>query len=237
MRGREPLERARKQRLDAREDRRRCLAGQLLVDDRLRQREEQARRAIDPHAKRSDAVDEPRERGVGVAQVCDRRDRVIAELSRGQLGRGGAVESCAVALDRQQAQLRGHAAVRREAAHAAARGEHAVAGHDQRERVPAQRLTDRTRRARLAEARCQVAVGDGLAGGDAARHLVDAAVEGRYLLHVEQDRAKLASPRRARGSGSARPRVEPRRALPARSSPESAARGARVSVASGPSGS
>ena len=216
--GFEPLVRAREQRLHAREDRRRRLAGQLLVDDRLRQRQEQARRAIDPHAKRPDGVDEPRQRGVRVAQVRDRRDRDRIPAPP-RSARAPPVPFRRVpsrSIDSRRSFVR-DATVGRETAHAAIGGEHAVARHDQRERVLAQRLADGARRARLAEARRQVAVGELSARVRCSRaDLVDAAMERRHLFHVERDRRRARWSRRAAGSGSDRRRAEPRRASAAR---------------------
>ena len=68
------------------------------------------------------------------------------------------------ALDLEQAQLRRDAAAGREAAELAAGGEHAMAGHDDRERVLPERLADVAGEAGLAEPRGDLAVGQRRAG-------------------------------------------------------------------------
>ena len=100
---------ARKKRTQAREDRRRGLAGELLVDDRLGEHGEGVRRLLELHAKRTDGVDETRERSIRGAQMLDRNARIESE-------RAVAVEESRLAggpcaLDRQYSQLRGDAAV------------------------------------------------------------------------------------------------------------------------------
>ena len=114
-------------------------------------------------------------------------EAVVAPILRGsrQTTRIGAFE-------REQAQLRRDAAVRREAAELAAGREHAVAGHDDRERVAPEGLTHGARGAGRADPSGDLAVGERRARRDRARRLVDAAVERRYLLHVERDRRQIA---------------------------------------------
>src|ERR1700722_19619432 len=72
------------------------------------------------------------------------------------------------ALDLEQAQFGGDAAGRGEATDLAARCEHTVARHDDRERVLAHRLSDVARDAGVAEPLCDLAVGERAAGGNGA---------------------------------------------------------------------
>ena len=74
----------------------------------------------------------------------------------------------------------------------AAGGEHAMAGHDDRERVAPERLADRLCGAALADPLGDLAVRDRLARRDRAGDRVDAAVELRNALHVEHDRREVA---------------------------------------------
>src|SRR3954453_12283253 len=71
-------------------------------------------------------------------------------------------------FDLQDAPLGGDAAVGREAAHLAVGPQHAMAGHDDRNRVLAHRLADLARFVRFAKAPGDLAVGHGLAGRDGA---------------------------------------------------------------------
>src|SRR5262249_57365681 len=101
--GAEAAARARKKSGDPREDRRRGLAVQLLIDDRLRQRTEEGRRAPERDRARTDGVDDPLERRVGGAQVLRRGGGIEPEGS----GTGGSRPRAAHldALDREQAKL------------------------------------------------------------------------------------------------------------------------------------
>jgi hypothetical protein len=123
-----------------------------LKHDRLGERAEHARRALQQHAERPDARDQP-----GELRVC------LAQLGHGRLGiEGEAAErfglAAAGALDGQQPQLGGDAAVGREPADPAVRGEHAMARHDDRERILAERLPDGARRAGRAQLRRELSV-------------------------------------------------------------------------------
>src|SRR6266436_8285715 len=91
------------------------------------------------------------------------------------------------ALDRQHAALRGDAPLRGKAADLAAGGEHAMARHDDRERISAERLPDGACRTGRAEPRGEVAIGQRFTRRNGARHLVDPTVERRYVVHVEGD--------------------------------------------------
>ena len=169
---------------------------ELLVDDRLRERDEEARGPPERHPKRANGVDDARQRRVGRAHVRDRDARIEAEP---------AADREAVhlrALDREHAELRAGAAVGGEAAHLAAGGEHAMAGHDDRERVAAEGLADGACGARRAGACRDVAVGERGAGRDGPRYLVHAAVKRRHALHVERDPGEVAgSTAEERGDG------------------------------------
>src|SRR5262249_14073061 len=73
-------------------------------------------------------------------------ERAVAVEKRGRIAR-------ARAFDREQAQLGRHAAVGGEAAGLAAGREHAMARHDDRERVASERLPDVARQPTFAEPR------------------------------------------------------------------------------------
>ena len=83
MARREAILRAREQRLDPAVDRRRGLVRELLVDDRLGQRAEQAARGFELHRERSDGGDDRAERRIGGLEMPDRLLRIEAELSHG----------------------------------------------------------------------------------------------------------------------------------------------------------
>ena len=74
-----------------------------------------------------------------------------------------------------------------EAAHAAAGGEHTVAGDDDEERVGGQRLADGSGRTWRVEALGDLSISQRGAGRDAPDVLVDATMEGRNGGHVEPD--------------------------------------------------
>src|SRR5215204_6462729 len=90
-------------------------------------------------------------------------------------------------LDDQHSTLRRRPAVRRESAELSARGEDAVAGDDDRERVPPERLADRACAPRIAELRGEFAVGARLTRRDRSRELEHAPVELQHVVHVERD--------------------------------------------------
>src|SRR6516162_2439536 len=96
------------------------------------------------------------------------------------------------AFDREQAQLGGDAAVGGEAAGLPAGGEHAMARHDDRERVSSERLPDVARQPPFAEPRRDLPVRERRARRNAARDLVDAAIELRQAIHVERGGGKIA---------------------------------------------
>src|SRR5262245_54333385 len=101
------------------------------------------------------------------------------------------------AFDREKAELGRDTAPRGEAPGLAAGGHHPMAGHDDSERVPRERLPYVARRLRgPAQASRNAAVGERGPGRDRARHLVDAPIEFGEILHVERDgveRARLAA--------------------------------------------
>src|SRR5690606_39325492 len=92
-----------------------------------------------------------------------------------------------VPLAQEQPHLGDDTAVGGKAAEAPGRRENAVTGNDEREGVLGHRLPHRARRARGADARGELAVGGGAAGGDGANRLVDPAVEGGHAVEVEWD--------------------------------------------------
>src|SRR5215212_7077409 len=98
---------------------------------------------------------------------------------------------CDGALDLQDAPLGGDAAVGREAAHLAVGAQHAMAGHDDGDRVAAHRLANLTRFVRHAEALGDLAVGHGLAGRNGPRDFIGAAVELRCATEIERDVAEV----------------------------------------------
>src|SRR3954470_8215 len=89
------------------------------------------------------------------------------------------------ALDLQDPALGGDAAVGGEAAHLAVGAQHAMAGHDDGDRVAAHRLADLARFVRHAKALGDLAIGHGLAGRNGARDLIGAAVEFGCSTEVE----------------------------------------------------
>ena len=78
-----------------------------------------------------------------------------------------------------------------EPADLAAGREHAVARHDDRERIAAERLADLLRDALVAESNGNLAIGERRTRRDGARHLVDAAVERWDSLHIEPDGGEI----------------------------------------------
>src|SRR5262249_60648934 len=90
------------------------------------------------------------------------------------------------------ARLGGAAAVGGEAAGLAAGREHAMARHDERERVSPERLSDVAREAAFAEPRRDLPVRERGTRRNAARDLVDAAIELSHPIHVERGGAKIA---------------------------------------------
>ncbi len=89
-------------------------------------------------------------------------------------------------------QLRGDAAVRRKSADLTAGRKHAMARHDDRERIATQRLTHRARRGFVAELRGNFAVRQRGAWRDGSRHRVDPLVKRRHAFHVQHDVRKIA---------------------------------------------
>src|SRR5215470_15079197 len=112
-------------------------------------------------------------------------ERAVAVEKRGRIAR-------ARAFDREQAQLGRHAAVGGEAAGLAAGREHAMARHDDWERVASERLPDVARQPTFAEPHRDLAVRERRARRNAARDLVDAAIELRQAIHVERGGGKIA---------------------------------------------
>ena len=56
---------------------RRCrFAIELLIDDCFREDDEDAGRAADLHAERTDGVDETAQRRIGIAQIIEREGRI-----------------------------------------------------------------------------------------------------------------------------------------------------------------
>ena len=189
---------------------------------------------LELHAERADGVDDARQRRVGCAHVRDRDARVEAE-------RAVAVEERELvgrprAFDGEHAELRRDAAARREAPRRAARREHAVARHDDREGVSPEGLPHRAGQALVAEARRHLAVRQGRARGNAAGDLVDAAVKRRHAFHVERHAVELA---RASCRGAPRWRRAPaarREAAAPRARPGTAAACERASPNHAPPG-
>jgi len=117
---------------------------------------------------------------------------VAIEAERAVVGRRGGAGGLRLGLDRQQAQLGGDAAVGREAADPAVGGQHAVTGDHDRERVAAERLTDRARGAGGAQPRGHLAVRGGHAGRDRASDLVHPPVKVGDGVHVERHGRQVA---------------------------------------------
>src|SRR5207302_3761084 len=95
------------------------------------------------------------------------------------------------AFDRQHATFRLRAAMGRKAADLAAGRQHAMAWDDDRERIMAECLPYGACRAGGTELCCDLAIGERLSRRDRTCHLVNAAVERRYSLHVERDRREV----------------------------------------------
>src|SRR5215510_1319230 len=112
-------------------------------------------------------------------------ERAVAVEQRGRIAR-------ARAFNREQAHLGRHAAVGGEAAGLAAGREHAMARHDERERVSPKRLPDVARQPAFAEPRRDLPVRERGARRNAARERVDAAIELRHAIHVERGGGKIA---------------------------------------------
>ncbi len=92
-----------------------------------------------------------------------------------------------MAFDREEPGFRRDAALRGETADPAAGRDHPMARHDDRKRVSRESLPNRASRARGAGPCREGAVGHCRAPRNATRGLVDAAVEWRYEVHVEQN--------------------------------------------------
>src|SRR5206468_12723698 len=117
--------------------------------------------------------------------------------------------------DREETELRHDAAVGGEAAYLAAGSEHAMAWHDDRERVSPERLTHGSGRAGRTEPSRDLAVGERRTRRNGARDLVDAAMERGQALHVEPNAGEIARlPAEERDDSVERaPRVGRRRRL------------------------
>src|SRR5215831_11020887 len=102
-------------------------------------------------------------------------ERTIAVEQRGGI-------AGARAFDREEAQLGGDAAIGGEAAGLAAGREHAMARHDERERVSPERLPDVARQPPFAEPSRDLPVRERGARRNAARDRVDAAIELRHAI-------------------------------------------------------
>jgi hypothetical protein len=79
----------------------------------------------------------------------------------------------------------------RKAAEPAARRDHAMTRHDDRERVASQGLPDLARRSRIAEPRRYLAIGERFARRDGARQLVNTSIELRHATHIEGNLRKI----------------------------------------------
>ena len=173
-----------------REYRRRGLAGQLLIDDRLGQRgKDAARRLVELHAKRADLVDDASERRIGRRADARRRsaDRTRMRRHRPQSGsltarlRSPACGSfVATPPCAEKPPILPPAA--------STRWHGTTIGNGLRPSAcPTARAAPRG-----AEPRRDLAVGERLARRDGARHLVDPAMERRHAVHVERDRREVA---------------------------------------------
>src|SRR5208282_2704160 len=165
---------ARKERAQACEDRGRSLAVELLVDDRLSERGENARRRLKLHAKRPDLVDDAREHRIRGAQVHDGEARIKAKHTVAIQERLRAIQLGA--FDGEHAALGYDASLGGKAADLTAGGEYAVARHDDREWISPERLSHSARGTRCADPRRNVAIGQCHARRNGTRDLVDAAV-------------------------------------------------------------
>ena len=138
------------------------------------------------------------------------------------------------ALNRQQAQFRRDAAAGGKASHAPACGKHTMTGHDDQERVSAQRLADGASQTARAEAIGDVAVRRRLAWPDRPRDLVDAPVEIGHRGHVEREGGQVVG-RPGQNSGDGlRGADRSRPAATSRRRPDGAALHARACRPRGP---
>src|SRR5271166_5590173 len=96
------------------------------------------------------------------------------------------------AFDAEQTQLGRDTAGRREAADLTAGRQHAMAWYDDRERILPHRFAHLARLTGVAKSRCDVAIGERGAGGDGARHRINALMELRHALHIECNGRKVA---------------------------------------------
>ena len=145
----------------------------------------------------TDRVDSARERRIGCAQVGERGVGVEAEAGRRRRTSAALCRRRAAPSIASSAQLGRHAAVGGKTAQPAAGGEHAMAGHDDRERVASERLAHRARRAAARRGAPRSRRRRASPGRDRARGLVDAAMKRRHELHVERTRRDRWPPRAA----------------------------------------
>src|SRR5262245_43092028 len=120
-----------------------------------------------------------------VARLDGEAECAVAVEERGGRARAGS-------LDGEEAQFGRDPAIGGEAPGLAARREHAMARHDNGERVAPERLPHVARQFAPAEARGNFPVRQCLAGANAASDLVDATVELLQALHVERNAGEIA---------------------------------------------
>ena len=149
-----------------------------------------APRGSDLHTKRADLVDDAREGWVRGAQMGDGNIRIKAEPAILLDQRRRAVQLHT--FYREHTALGGDAALSRKAADFAAGGEYAMARHDDREWVTAERLPDGACRARCADPCGDVAIRQGHACWNGACRLVDTAMKSRHLVHVKGNGREIA---------------------------------------------
>src|SRR5262249_28866305 len=138
-----------------------------------------------PRRRAANAPTPPRSAAAARPRLHRETERTIAGEQRGRIARARAV-------DREEPQLGRDAAVGGQAAGLAPGREHAMARHDERERVSSERLPDVARQPPFAEPRRDLPVRERGARRNAARDGVDAAIELSHLIHVERGGGKIA---------------------------------------------
>jgi len=104
-----------------------------------------------------------------------------------------AIEQTALRLlDTQHLELGAHATIGRKTTGLAARRQHAMTRHDDRERVLAECLPDCARRTWRPDARRDLAIRQRCARRDRARQLVHASMKSRHERHIQGDLREIA---------------------------------------------
>ena len=194
-----------KQRAEPRENRRRGLAGELLIDDRLRQRGKDARRPIELQAKRPDRVDDASQEA-SLARRCSTAIAGSKPIPR-------AVSAIYLhAFDRQHAAALSRCRLEPKSRPilppaANTRWQGTTIGNGFRPSAcPTARAAPRA-----SEPRRNLAIGERPPRRDRARDLEHAAMKRRHVLHIQRDGRKIVSAHRAAARQCRQRRPAPRR--------------------------